>query len=127
MHWISGQIWQRKWRGCGGWEGRCLALRDKKPNKNPLSLFIKPDMWRVLLRIAGPLSNLAYALDQRPEVAAKVARVWWMGGALQVPGNVYEPQSDGSAEWNAFWVSVVQHSHVPQTVALHWLLETCKA
>lgn len=53
---------------------------------------------------AGPLSNLAYALDKRSEAAAKVARVWWMGGALQVPGNVYEPQSDGSAEWNAFWV-----------------------
>jgi hypothetical protein len=62
-------------------------------------------MHSLLLTIAGPLSNLAYALDKRPDAAAKVARVWWMGGALRVPGNVYEPQSDGSAEWNAFWVS----------------------
>jgi purine nucleosidase len=59
----------------------------------------------MLARHAGPLSNLAYALDKQPQAAAKVARVWWMGGALRVRGNVYEPQSDGSAEWNAFWVS----------------------
>lgn len=38
-------------------------------------------------------------------MAAKVAAVWWMGGALGVRGNV-DPvpgSSDGSAEWNAFW------------------------
>jgi purine nucleosidase len=36
-------------------------------------------------------------------VASKIEAVWWMGGALRVPGNVREPHTDGSAEWNAFW------------------------
>lgn len=68
----------------------------------------------------GPLSNLAYALDKYPATAAKIARVWWMGGALNVPGNVYQANSDGSAEWNAFWdpaaLGVVWNSSVPLTL-----------
>lgn len=54
----------------------------------------------------GPLTTLAQALELDPSVAAKIERVVWMGGALNVPGNVawrYEPGHDGSAEWNVFW------------------------
>lgn len=70
--------------------------------------------------LTGPLSNLAYALDKYPATAAKIDRVWWMGGALRVPGNVYQNNSDGSAEWNAFWdpaaLGVVWNSSVPLTL-----------
>ncbi|MEA5569741.1 nucleoside hydrolase [Calothrix sp. UHCC 0171] len=60
----------------------------------------------VTLLITGPLTNLAYALDKAPEIESKIQRLIWMGGALNVPGNVeknWEPGQDGSAEWNAYW------------------------
>lgn len=53
--------------------------------------------------ITGPVSNLALALTQEPDLAAKVEEVVWMGGALQVKGNVHDYEHDGSAEWNAYW------------------------
>lgn len=69
---------------------------------------------------AGPLSNLAYALDTYPQLADRIQQVWWMGGALRVRGNVYEPGSDGSAEWNAYWdpaaLASVWRSSVPLTL-----------
>lgn len=60
----------------------------------------------VTLLMTGPLTNLAYALDKAPDIEAKIQRLIWMGGALNVPGNVernWEPGQDGSAEWNAYW------------------------
>ncbi|MBE7549961.1 MAG: nucleoside hydrolase [Anaerolineales bacterium] len=53
--------------------------------------------------ITGPVSNLALALTQEPDLAAKIEEVVWMGGALQVKGNVRDFEHDGSAEWNAYW------------------------
>jgi len=68
----------------------------------------------------GPLTNLAYALDKYPQVADKIKHVWWMGGALGVRGNVFEPNTDGSAEWNAYCdpqaMGVVWNSSVPLTL-----------
>lgn len=58
---------------------------------------------RVTLLITGPLSTLAAALDQAPEIEEKIERVLWMGGALKVPGNVRDSEHDGSAEWNVYW------------------------
>jgi purine nucleosidase len=70
--------------------------------------------------LAGPLSNLAYAIQHYPAVVDKIQHVWWMGGALKVHGNVYEPHTDGSAEWNAYWdpaaMGVVWGSSVPLTL-----------
>ena len=59
--------------------------------------------------ITGPATNLAWALRLHPELVSKVGTVFWMGGAVDVNGNVRDdddkrPQhSDGTAEWNAFW------------------------
>ena len=59
--------------------------------------------------ITGPATNLAATLKQHPELIRKVGTVLWMGGAVDVNGNVRDdddqrPQeSDGTAEWNAFW------------------------
>jgi purine nucleosidase len=54
----------------------------------------------------GPLSNLALALKLEPRIVHHIERVVWMGGAVNVPGNVYsymEPTHSGTAEWNVYW------------------------
>jgi purine nucleosidase len=63
----------------------------------------------VTLMVTGPLTTVALALDKAPDIAAKIQRIVWMGGALNVGGNVeksLEPGQDGSAEWNAYWDAV---------------------
>lgn len=60
----------------------------------------------VTLMVTGPLTTVAAALNLAPDLEAKIEKIVWMGGALNVPGNVesaWEPGHDGSAEWNAFW------------------------
>ncbi|MET9343304.1 nucleoside hydrolase [Nonomuraea sp. NPDC003804] len=57
----------------------------------------------VTILATGPLTNLAWCLDHHPEVEATIEEVVFMGGALDVPGNVDEPGHDGSAEWNVYW------------------------
>eukprot|EP00752_Nemacystus_decipiens_P001901 g1831.t1 len=54
----------------------------------------------------GPLTNLAWALENYPEVSSKIDKVLIMGGAIDVPGNVFPDDvggHDGTAEWNIFW------------------------
>ncbi len=54
----------------------------------------------------GPLTSVAEALDKAPDIEAKIREIVWMGGALEVPGNVdktMEGGQDGSAEWNVYW------------------------
>ncbi|CAM9603488.1 unnamed protein product, partial [Hapterophycus canaliculatus] len=54
----------------------------------------------------GPMTNLAWVLDNFPEASSKISEVLIMGGAIDVPGNVF-PENvkgmDGTAEWNIFW------------------------
>jgi purine nucleosidase len=60
----------------------------------------------VTLMVTGPLTTVAVALDTAPEIETKIAKIVWMGGALNVPGNVeksFEAGQDGSAEWNVYW------------------------
>jgi purine nucleosidase len=56
----------------------------------------------VVVVVTGPLSTLAAALDEHPDVEDRIERLYWMGGAIDVPGNVEEDGHDGSAEWNAY-------------------------
>ncbi len=66
----------------------------------------------VTLLVTGPLTTVAAALDLAPEVEPKIRRIVWMGGALNVPGNVdpvMEPGQDGSAEWNVYWDPPAAH------------------
>lgn len=54
----------------------------------------------------GPLTTVAAALDLAPDVESKIARIVWMGGALNVMGNVdpiLEGGQDRTAEWNVYW------------------------
>ncbi len=66
----------------------------------------------VTLLVTGPLTTVAAALHLAPEIEAKIQEIVWMGGALNVPGNVeksLEPGQDGSAEWNAYWDPIGAH------------------
>ncbi|WP_414565534.1 MULTISPECIES: nucleoside hydrolase [unclassified Anabaena] len=63
----------------------------------------------VTLMVTGPLTTVAIALDQAPDIEAKIEKIVWMGGALNVPGNVeksLEAGQDGSAEWNVYWDAI---------------------
>lgn len=60
----------------------------------------------VTLLVTGPMTTAATALDLAPDIESKIKEIVWMGGALNVPGNVersIEPGQDGSAEWNVYW------------------------
>ena len=54
------------------------------------------------LLFTGPLTNLAAALRQDPKIATRVNRVYFMGGALDVVGNVHREGGEPVAEWNVF-------------------------
>lgn len=58
---------------------------------------------KTTLLFTGPLTDLARALDESPEIEDKIEKLIWMGGTFLDNGNVKEPEHDGSAEWNAFW------------------------
>jgi purine nucleosidase len=60
----------------------------------------------------GPLTTVAAALEIAPEIEAKIKQIIWMGGALNVPGNVapvMEGGQDGSMEWNVYWDPLAAH------------------
>jgi pyrimidine-specific ribonucleoside hydrolase len=54
----------------------------------------------------GPLTNLAQALTERPELAKSIESIYVMGGAFDVPGNIAGspggPQDNTAAEWNVY-------------------------
>ena len=63
----------------------------------------------VTLMVTGPLTTVAAALDIAPEIEQQIEKIVWMGGALNVPGNIepsLEPGQDGSAEWNVYWDAI---------------------
>jgi purine nucleosidase len=72
------------------------------------------------LLITGPVTNLATVLIKEPELTDKIEEVVWMGGALQVAGNVRDYEHDGTAEWNAYWdppaTAALWRSSVPLTI-----------
>jgi purine nucleosidase len=57
---------------------------------------------RYVILETGPLTNIAAALRLNPTIANNIERIYAMGGAVRVGGNVEQPGHDGSAEWNMF-------------------------
>jgi len=60
------------------------------------------------LLLTTGFTPLTEVLKKRPELAAGIARISWMGGALNVPGNLEPSTTDPTvankhAEWNVFW------------------------
>jgi purine nucleosidase len=66
----------------------------------------------VTILVTGPITNVAAALKDSPELHNKVEDIVWMGGALETTGNVRDYEHDGSAEWNVYWD--------PHSAALLW-------
>ncbi len=63
----------------------------------------------VTLMVTGPLTTVATALEIDPTIETKIKEIVWMGGALNISGNVekeFAPEHDGSAEWNAYWDAI---------------------
>lgn len=57
----------------------------------------------VIIFLSGPFTNLAQALQSDPEIKANISAVYFMGGAVYVPGNITNliPDSNNRvAEWN---------------------------
>lgn len=56
----------------------------------------------------GPLTTIADVLKQNPELIEKISEIHWMGGALDVKGNIEESPEipkellNDKAEWNVF-------------------------
>jgi purine nucleosidase len=49
----------------------------------------------VTLMVTGPLTTVAVALEKAPEIEAKIKKIVWMGGALNVAGNVEKSLEPG--------------------------------
>ena len=54
----------------------------------------------------GPLTNIAEAIQEEPSLAEEIKKIYIMGGAFYVPGNVYGAAGTGPfndvAEWNIY-------------------------
>jgi purine nucleosidase len=64
---------------------------------------------KVTVLTTGPLTNVAAALDGRPWLAGRIHRIYTMGGAIHVPGNLVgsaQPGFDNSQEFN-MWLDPV--------------------
>jgi len=65
----------------------------------------------------GPLSNVANMLSSHPELAKRIHRIYFMGGAFKAPGNVHQGKQVRSAEWNVYnnpqALKTVLDAHVP--------------
>ncbi|MFB9328543.1 nucleoside hydrolase [Paenibacillus aurantiacus] len=63
---------------------------------------IRSNSEKTTLLFTGPLTDLARALDEAPDIEERIEKLVWMGGTFE-RGNVQEPEHDGSAEWNVYW------------------------
>lgn len=74
----------------------------------------------------GPLTQLQLVLQQKPQLESRIREIVWMGGAVDVPGNL-EPETlpgvpvGKRAEWNAFWDPfavdwIFSNTRVPLTI-----------
>lgn len=84
----------------------------KLPAHRHLIQKIRESKEQMTLLFTGPLTDLARALDEAPDIEDKIEQLVWMGGTFLEQGNVQEPEHDGTAEWNAFWD--------PEAVACVW-------
>jgi len=76
------------------------ALTGRRPRDNAVEFIvstIEREPGQVTFLELGPMTNLALALWQRPDIATKIKRLVFMGGNVRVPGN-----ASPLAEFN-FW------------------------
>ncbi|MBI3241400.1 MAG: nucleoside hydrolase [Chloroflexi bacterium] len=77
-----------------------------EPGQNFMARVLREAPEPVTILETGPLTTVAAALEIDPGIESKIKEIVWMGGALNVPGNVdriMEGGQDGSMEWNVYW------------------------
>ena len=79
------------------------AIISKLPAHEFIASQLRNSTVPVTVLMTGPCSNLVQALQEHPELISKVKEVVWMGGAVDVRGNVATHKHAGTAEWNAYW------------------------
>ncbi|KAJ3299631.1 hypothetical protein HK104_008096 [Borealophlyctis nickersoniae] len=57
---------------------------------------------KVTILITGPGTDVALALRTTPTLTQKIERIVWMGGAIDVPGNMFSLPANTVAEFNIF-------------------------
>jgi pyrimidine-specific ribonucleoside hydrolase len=95
----------------------------KLPAVELLSSVIRSSPEKITLLTLGPLTNIAEALGGHPALAERIDRIYIMGGAVNVPGNVGASGAgidNDAAEWN-FYIdphaaNIVLRSGVPITL-----------
>lgn len=96
--------------------GLVEAPESQLPAHRHLICCVRAAEGRTTLVCTGPLTDVARALDEAPDIEERIDQLIWMGGTLEPVGNVQEPEHDGTAEWNAFWdpeaVARVWESHL---------------
>jgi purine nucleosidase len=100
-----------QWRQDAGRVLSIVALAGAKPGTNNtivaedaahhLAKLLSGDQDYTILE-TGPLTNIADALALNPSIKRHIRRIYVMGGAVRVTGNVQVGKHDGSAEWNIF-------------------------
>jgi len=98
----------------------------KNPNaeKDAVELMaslLENSIQKVKILTLGPLTNIAELLRREPQVSGLIDRIYIMGGAVEVPGNIQFSVSENSAaEWNIYVdplaASEVFSSGVPVTL-----------
>jgi inosine-uridine nucleoside N-ribohydrolase len=89
-----------------------LSLPRSKVKPSPLSAVelliqqIRESPRKVVLFAIGPLTNVAEAMQQHPEIGDNIERIVIMGGAVNVAGNItpsgFKKVDNHTAEWNIY-------------------------
>lgn len=86
--------------------GEALPAGGTASGRSAVDAILAHDSAGALTVVAtGPLTNLADALRADPGLAGRLARVYVMGGAVGVPGNVHATRpelANRTAEWNFY-------------------------
>jgi inosine-uridine nucleoside N-ribohydrolase len=114
---------RKKFLGSPSFRVNCVDLWDEEREVYSMScrVYATPD--KVTLLTLGPLTNVAETLQTNPSLVDHIERIYIMGGAVKVPGNVGASgvEIDNSvAEWNIYVdpyaANVVLQSRVPITL-----------
>jgi pyrimidine-specific ribonucleoside hydrolase len=103
------------WHGGDGLGGRAAHLPAPGAEPDPrgavelMAATLRASAAPVTIVPIGPITNVALLLAVRPELAARIARIVWMGGALGA-GN-----TTGAAEFNAYSDPEAAHRVLTQT------------
>lgn len=79
-----------------------------QPNGNHLFVEVLNSSQEVKIVATGPLTTIADVFKAHPDLIQKVTELHWMGGALDIPGNIMDspeiPKNllNENAEWNVF-------------------------